>query len=89
MVFKDRVVILMAGDCGFMLNVGEMATALQEELPLVILLFNYLGYGVLCNIQDETYGKQVAVDLYTSDFVQLGESMGFTTNRVHFHINDD
>ena len=79
---KDRVVILMAGDGGFMLNVGEMATASQEELPLVVLLFDDSGYGVLRNIQDATYGKQVAVDLFTPDFVQLGESMGFTSNRV-------
>ena len=79
---KDRVVILMAGDGGYMLNVGEMATAAQEDLPLVVLLFDDSGYGVLRNIQDATYGKQVAVDLFTPDFVQLGESMGFTSNRV-------
>jgi acetolactate synthase I/II/III large subunit len=79
---KDRVVILMAGDGGYMLNVGEMATAAHENLPLVVLLFDDSGYGVLRNIQDATYGNQVAVDLYTPDFVQLGESMGFTSNRV-------
>ncbi len=80
--YKDRVVILMAGDGGFMLNIGDMATAAQEELPLVVLLFDDSGYGVLRNIQDATYGEQVAVDLYTPDFVKLGESMGFTSNRV-------
>lgn len=79
---RDRVVILMAGDGGFMLNVGEMATAAQEGLPLVVLLFDDSGYGVLRNIQDATFGKQVAVDLYTPDFVQLGESMGFTSKKV-------
>lgn len=79
---KERVVVLMAGDGGFMVNVGEMATAIQENLPLIIILFDDAGYGVLRGIQDASYGRQVAVDLVTPDFVKLGESMGYRSTRV-------
>lgn len=79
---KDRVVVLMAGDGGFMVNVGEMATAAQEELPMIIVLFDDGGYGVLRNIQDAAYGRQVAVDLLSPDFVMLGRSMGFDTVKI-------
>jgi acetolactate synthase-1/2/3 large subunit len=72
----------MVGDGGFMVNVGEMVTASQEKLPLIIVLFDDQGYGVLRNIQEAAYGRQVAVDLMSPDFVQLGKSMGYQAKRV-------
>ncbi|MED1954051.1 thiamine pyrophosphate-binding protein [Brevibacillus centrosporus] len=78
----DRVVVLMAGDGGYMLNVGEMPVAVQENLPLIVVLFDDQGYGVLRNIQDAAYGRQVAVDLVSPDFVMLAKSMGFEANRI-------
>lgn len=80
--FNDRQVVLMAGDGGFMVNVGEMATAAQENLPLIVVLFDDAGYGVLRNIQDAAYGRQVAVDLLSPDFVLLAQSMGFEASRI-------
>jgi acetolactate synthase I/II/III large subunit len=82
MAFTDRQVVLMAGDGGFMVNVGEMATAAQENLPLIVVLFDDAGYGVLRNIQDAAYGRQVAVDLLSPDFVMLGQSMGFESTKI-------
>lgn len=79
---KDQVVVLMVGDGGFMLNVGELVTAVQENLPIIILLFDDSGYGVLRNIQDTVYGRRVAVDLLSPDFVKLGESMGYIAKRI-------
>jgi acetolactate synthase-1/2/3 large subunit len=79
---KDRTVVLMAGDGGFMVNVGEMVTASQESLPLIVVLFDDSGYGVLRNIQDAAYGRQVAVDLLSPDFVQLGQAMGYEAKRI-------
>ncbi|KAA9015967.1 thiamine pyrophosphate-binding protein [Niallia endozanthoxylica] len=79
---KDTPVVLMAGDGGFMVNVGEMSTAAQENLPIIIVLFDDAGYGVLRNIQDAAYGRQVAVDLLSPDFVLLAQSMGFEAARI-------
>lgn len=79
---KDKTVVLMAGDGGFMLNVGEMVTAAEENLPVIIVLFDDSGYGVLRNIQDAAYGRQVAVDLLSPDFVKLAEAMHFEAVRI-------
>ncbi|MGG0474939.1 thiamine pyrophosphate-binding protein [Priestia aryabhattai] len=79
---KDKTVVLMAGDGGFMVNVGEMITAAEEQLPIIIVLFDDSGYGVLRNIQEAAYGRQVAVDLLSPDFVKLAESMHFNAVRV-------
>lgn len=77
-------VVLIAGDGGFMYNVGELATAVQEKLPLITLIFNDGGYGVLRNIQDAQFeGRRMAsADLHTPDFAKLGEAFGLPSSTV-------
>jgi len=77
-----QTVVLMAGDGGFMVNVGEMVTAAEENLPIIVVLFDDSGYGVLRNIQEAAYGRQVAVNLLSPDFVKLAESMHFEAARI-------
>lgn len=79
---ENDTVVLMVGDGGFLVNIGELATASQENLPLVIILFDDSGYGVLRGIQDATYGRRVGVELKSPDFETLGKSMGFKTSKV-------
>jgi acetolactate synthase I/II/III large subunit len=69
--------IVLAGDGGFMLNVGELACAAQEQADILVILMNDGGYGVIKNIQDADYGsRHCYVDLLTPDFGQLCASMG-------------
>jgi len=82
---KEEIVILIAGDGGFMVNVGEMAVAAQEKLPLIIILFDDSGYGVIRNIQEEAYGRTVGVDLESPDFALLAQSMGFDVEKTKSH----
>ncbi len=69
--------IVLAGDGGFMLNVGELACAAQEQADILVILMNDGGYGVIKNIQDADYGsRHCYVDLHTPDFSLLCASMG-------------
>lgn len=78
-----RQVVLIAGDGGFMFNLGELGTAVQERLPVVVLLFNDGGYGILRNIQDQQFeGRRTAVDLHMPDFVKLADAFGLQAARV-------
>ncbi|GAA0435598.1 thiamine pyrophosphate-binding protein [Lentibacillus halophilus] len=79
---KDRTVVLMAGDGGFMVNVGELATAAEEELPLVVILFDDGGYGILRYLQNAAYGRLAAVNLNNPDYVMMSQSMGFEAEKV-------
>lgn len=73
----ERKVFALAGDGGFILNLGELATLVQEKANVVILLMNDQRYGVIRNIQDAIYGARHAyVELHTPDYAQLAESMG-------------
>ena len=73
----------LAGDGGFILNLGELATAVQERADLVIVLMNDRGYGVIKNIQDAQYGgRRHYVDLHTPDYAQLAQSLALRHRRV-------
>ena len=53
----NRKTVALVGDGGFMLNVGELACAVQEKANLVVLLMNDSRYGVIRNIQDDQIGR--------------------------------
>jgi acetolactate synthase I/II/III large subunit len=76
-------VVLIAGDGGFMLHVGELVTAVQHDLPVVICVFNDRGYGVLRGVQARQFdGRTTGVDLTTPDFAALATSMGVQASHV-------
>lgn len=80
---SGRPTVLIAGDGGFMLHVGELSTAVQHDLPVVICLFNDRGYGVLRSIEARQFdGRNFGVDLATPDFPALAKSMGVQAARV-------
>ncbi len=73
----------LAGDGGFILNLGELATAVQERADMVIVLMNDQGYGVIKNIQDVQYGgRRHYVDLHTPDYAMLSASLKLRHARI-------
>jgi len=66
-----------------MVNVGELATAVQENANVMIVLMNDQCYGVIRNIQDAHYGgRRCFVDLHQPDFAQFCESLKLTHYRI-------
>jgi acetolactate synthase-1/2/3 large subunit len=77
--------IALCGDGGFMLNVGELACAVQERADVLLIVMNDACYGVIKNIQDVDYGARHAyVQLTTPDFKQLCASL----NVPHYRLSD-
>ena len=73
----------LAGDGGFILNLGELATAVQEQADMIIVLMNDKGYGVIKNIQDVQYGgRRHYVDLHTPDYAVLSQALSLRHTRV-------
>ena len=66
-----------------MLNLGELACAVQEKADFKVVLMNDRSYGVIKNIQDAQYGgRKVYADLHTPDYAKLAESLQFAHQRV-------
>lgn len=80
---NGRKTVGLAGDGGFILNLGELATLVQEECDAVIVLMNDQRYGVIQNIQDASYGgRRCYVELHTPDYAQLCASIKLPHARV-------
>ncbi|MGI9616459.1 MAG: thiamine pyrophosphate-binding protein [Acidimicrobiales bacterium] len=74
--------LLMVGDGGFQLGIGELATVAQYQLPIVICVFTDGGYGVLRVIEDNVMGQRFGVDLHTPAFSKVAEGMGIPAGTV-------
>ncbi len=74
--------IAVIGDAGVMFTIQDLMTAVQEQVPVIILVFNDEGYGVERRHQDHLYGRRSGVDIRPPDFVALAEAFGATGIRV-------
>ncbi len=82
-VGSGRPTVVIQGDGGLMLSLGELATAVQHGLDLVVCVFNDGGYGILRFIQDMVVeGRRTGVDLATPRFGPLAEAMGMHAAEV-------
>ena len=74
---NGRKVVVMSGDGGFFLNVGELWTAVQEQLDMVTIVMNDRGYGVIKHIQNAMYGgRNYFADLIGPDLGELAKVAG-------------
>ncbi|MCO1656225.1 thiamine pyrophosphate-binding protein [Pseudonocardia humida] len=81
-VASGEPTVLIQGDGGLMLSVGELATLAQHGLPVVVCVFNDRGYGVLRGIQDAQFGHRTDVDLTTPDFTMMAAAVGIPAAAV-------
>lgn len=75
-------VLAVCGDGGFMFGLGELATIVQESLPVTLLLVDDGGYGMLGYDQDVAGHPRRGVDLARPDFVALAQSFGIGAVRL-------
>jgi acetolactate synthase-1/2/3 large subunit len=78
----ERPVVALVGDGGLQFTVGELATAVELELPLPILLWNNHGYGEIKNYMAERGIPQIGVDIYTPDFLAIARGFGCRAERT-------
>lgn len=76
-LFPERTVVAFAGDGCFLMNGQEFATAVQYDLPIVVVVVNNGIYGTIRMHQESEYpGRVVATDLKNPDFAALARAYG-------------
>jgi acetolactate synthase I/II/III large subunit len=81
--YPDREVVAFAGDGCFLMYPQELATAIQHQANLIILIINNGSYGTIRMHQERRYpGRPVATDILNPDFVALARSFGAYAERV-------
>lgn len=81
----DRLVIDIAGDGSILMNIQELATAVQYRLPIVICILNNQYLGMVRQWQSLFYGGRYSnTDMSAQpDFVKLAEAFGAIGIRVN------
>jgi thiamine pyrophosphate-dependent acetolactate synthase large subunit-like protein len=74
--------VAVVGDGGFLFACGELATAVQDRLPLTVVLVDDGGYGMLRFDQVQAGVPTRGVDLVTPDFVALAGAFGVPAEAV-------
>jgi acetolactate synthase-1/2/3 large subunit len=79
----NRVVISVSGDGCFLMSGMELATAVQEKLPIVVVVVNDGSLTLIKSIQARRYqGRFLGVDLQNPDFCRFADAFGVKTWRV-------
>jgi len=79
----ERSVYCLVGDGGLQVNIGELATAAQEGVKIIMILMNSHDYEVIKNIQNAEYGgRQYYADIYTPDFAAIAKSNGWSYRKL-------
>jgi acetolactate synthase-1/2/3 large subunit len=80
----DRPVVAVCGDGGFLYNAQELATAVQYNIPTIVVLFNDNAYGNVMRAQEEQFdGRVIGTQLHNPDFVQFAQSFGAWARRAN------
>ncbi len=80
--FPDRQVIALSGDGGLAMLLGDLLTAVQEKLPIKVVVFNN-GALDFVEIEQKVEGLLDAyTELVNPDFARVAEAIGFSGRRV-------
>lgn len=71
-----RPVVALCGDGGFLFTATELATVQQYSVPVICLIIDNGGYGLIRERQSSQIGRTTMADLVNPDFVALGRSFG-------------
>jgi acetolactate synthase-1/2/3 large subunit len=79
----DRTVVCFAGDGDFLMNGQEFATAVQYDLPIVVVLLDNGMYGTIRMHQEREYpGRISATMLKNPDFADYARAFGGHGERI-------
>lgn len=78
----DRPCLCVTGDGSSLGALSELATVKKYGIPVVFLVYNNNGYGILEEYMAKRYGLEGTMDLSNPDFVKLAQSFGIRAARA-------
>jgi len=79
----DQPVWAISGDGGFQMNMQEIATMVQEGIPVKMAIFNNGYLGMVRQWQQFFHGRRYsATPIWSPDYVRLAEAYGIPGRRV-------
>ncbi|MGH2391829.1 MAG: thiamine pyrophosphate-dependent enzyme, partial [Chloroflexota bacterium] len=79
----EATVWAIVGDGGFQMTIQELATLVEERIPVKIAVINNGGLGMVRQWQDLFYDKNyVAVKMWQPDFVKICEGYSIPARHI-------
>ena len=79
----DDTVLAVMGDGGALFTLGELATAVEHDLPVCLLIYNNRSYGIIAEAQDQLCeGRRFGTDLEQPDFAAVARAFGMSSSRA-------
>ncbi len=95
LAFPDKPVVCLVGDGDFLMVVQELATLIQYNIPVIVIVADNSGWFAIKDLQvdvlgkDKTFGNDFLVDgkPYSPDFIGIAKSFGVDSYYVD-ELND-
>lgn len=78
----DRTVMLMIGDGGMLMSMGEIETIIREDLPMVVVVMNDAAYGAEVHILRGQNLPPAKAEFFDVEFAPMAEPLGFDCHTV-------
>jgi len=78
----DRTVLVMIGDGGMLMSMGEIETIIREDLPMVVVVMNDAAYGAEVHILRGQNLPPAKAEFFDVEFAPMAEPLGFDCHTV-------
>ena len=78
----DSLVLNITGDGSFQMNLQELATCREHNIPVKIIIMNNGYLGMVRQMQDKIYNNRYQVEMINPDFTKIAESYDLFAIRV-------
>ena len=78
----DNLILNITGDGSFQMNLQELATCREHNMPIKIIIMNNGYLGMVRQIQEKLYKNTYQVEMTNPDFVKIAESYDLFSIRI-------
>ena len=71
-----RPAVCLIGDGGVQFSLPELASAVEAQVPLAVVIWNNSGYGEIKAYMRDRQIPEIGVDIYTPDFIAIAQGLG-------------
>ena len=78
----DNLILNITGDGSFQMNLQELATCREHNIPVKIIIMNNGYLGMVRQMQEKLYNNRYQVEMTNPDFVKIAEAYDLFAIRV-------
>ncbi|MDM3869796.1 5-guanidino-2-oxopentanoate decarboxylase [Porticoccus sp. W117] len=76
-------VVCLIGDGGLQFTINDLSTAVEAQIPVVILVWNNQRYEMIAQNFETAGMEPIACDIHTPDFVAIAKGYGCPAQQAH------